>query len=130
MAVIINRGKTGGKYGGGCSTPKMIKNDLLCLETFWLLTYWLGHSEDPSLGIECHSQAQNATLKISEGTFHPSLYMAINYILFFLKAHFSQICTYRHKICLRRPVLWHLIFCLGSYAIYVTVFRHDILFQH
>ena len=52
---------------------------------------------------ECRPQAQNLTHQISAGTFHPNLFMTICYILFLLQAHFSQICTLRHKILLMRP---------------------------
>ena len=52
---------------------------------------------------ERRSQAQNLTHQISAGTFYPNLFMTIYYILFLLQAHFSQICTRRHKILLMRP---------------------------
>jgi len=39
---------------------------------------------------EPHSQAQNATLQISAGTFHPNLYKTIYYILFFCRHIFLR----------------------------------------
>ena len=52
---------------------------------------------------ERRSQAQNAKLQIFADAFPQNLFMTIYYNLFFLQAHYSQICARRHKILLMTP---------------------------